>query len=125
MPRGGRRPGAGAPKGNLNALRHGLRSKQVQQIAKEFARSPAVRAYLARLRRLAAGRRLSLTAQQAASLAVAAWLRYTRALAQGEPWDGPVPPPVSKRQARAIAERLAGQTIEQGLLNHTRNTRKT
>ena len=26
MPRGGPRPGAGAPKGNLNALKHGLRS---------------------------------------------------------------------------------------------------
>ena len=27
MPHGGRRPGAGAPKGNLNALKHGRRSR--------------------------------------------------------------------------------------------------
>ncbi len=27
MPRGGKRPGAGAPKGNTNALRHGGRAK--------------------------------------------------------------------------------------------------
>jgi hypothetical protein len=29
MPRGGRRPGAGAPRGNLNALRTGAYSKQL------------------------------------------------------------------------------------------------
>ncbi|MGD0765699.1 MAG: hypothetical protein ABR978_05275 [Dehalococcoidia bacterium] len=29
MPRGGRRPGAGAPRGNLNALRTGAHSKQL------------------------------------------------------------------------------------------------
>ena len=27
MPRGGKRPGAGATKGNINALKHGLRSR--------------------------------------------------------------------------------------------------
>ena len=31
MPRGGKRPGAGAPKGNRNALRHGGSSQYVQQ----------------------------------------------------------------------------------------------
>jgi len=31
MPKGGKRPGAGAPKGNLNNLRHGKRSKIVNQ----------------------------------------------------------------------------------------------
>ena len=30
MPRGGRRPGAGAPRGNLNAVKHGLESIQVK-----------------------------------------------------------------------------------------------
>ncbi|HEY4685588.1 MAG TPA: hypothetical protein VII57_06025 [Dehalococcoidia bacterium] len=30
MPRGGRRPGAGAPADNLNALRHGRRSRQLR-----------------------------------------------------------------------------------------------
>lgn len=31
MPRGGKRPGSGAPRGNRNALRHGGYSKYVQQ----------------------------------------------------------------------------------------------
>jgi hypothetical protein len=30
MPRGGRRPGAGAPRGNLNAVKHGLESLQIK-----------------------------------------------------------------------------------------------
>src|SRR5438445_10909753 len=32
MPRGGRRPGAGAPRGNLNALKTGERSRRVQAV---------------------------------------------------------------------------------------------
>lgn len=32
MPRGGRRPGAGAPKDNLNRLVHGRRSRQLRQL---------------------------------------------------------------------------------------------
>ena len=93
---------------------------------------------LARLQSLAQQRRrdsgaLAHTAQQTASLAacpelgrrVAVWLRYLRALEQGQPWDGPVPPPLSKRQARAVGKRLAGQLIEQGLVNHTPKAPKT
>lgn len=131
MPRGGRRPGAGAPRGNLNALKHGLRSRQLRQLTEELARSPTMRAYLARLQQLAARRALSQSqgpvlspskgakqARDTAAIALAAWLRYTRALAQGEPWEGAVPlPPFSYRQARLLAKHLAHQTIEQGLLN--------
>jgi hypothetical protein len=32
MPRGGRRPGAGAPKGNFNAVRSGLRSRRMVMV---------------------------------------------------------------------------------------------
>ena len=32
MPRGGKRPGAGAPKGNLNRLKHGKHSKQLSGV---------------------------------------------------------------------------------------------
>ena len=32
MPRGGRRPGAGAPRGNINALRTGAHSKQISEL---------------------------------------------------------------------------------------------
>ena len=43
MPRGGKRPGAGAPKGNLNALKHGRHSAQLQQLAVTLALLPHVR----------------------------------------------------------------------------------
>ena len=32
MPRGGKRPGAGAPKGNLNGLKHGKTSRQFHRL---------------------------------------------------------------------------------------------
>src|SRR5438552_15450726 len=39
-PRGGRRPGAGAPKGNLNGLKHGLYSKQMAALGVAFSSHP-------------------------------------------------------------------------------------
>ncbi len=47
--RGGRRPGAGAPKGNLNALKHGANSQQLQQLAIALSLVPDARKALARL----------------------------------------------------------------------------
>jgi len=41
--RGGRRPGAGAPKGNLNALKHGQGSQQLRHLAATLALLPTVR----------------------------------------------------------------------------------
>ncbi len=49
--RGGRRPGAGAPKGNLNALKHGENSRQIQQLAVALSVVPDARKALARLAR--------------------------------------------------------------------------
>ena len=49
--RGGRRPGAGAPKGNLNALRHGANSRQIQQLELALSLVPDARKALARLAR--------------------------------------------------------------------------
>lgn len=40
MPRGGRRPGAGAPKGNLNAFRTGKHSKQYKRLLEILSRDP-------------------------------------------------------------------------------------
>ena len=40
---GGKRPGAGAPKGNLNALKHGYRSQQFARIGALLAADPEVR----------------------------------------------------------------------------------
>lgn len=41
--RGGRRAGAGAPRGNMNALKHGLRSKQFAALGAILAADPKVR----------------------------------------------------------------------------------
>jgi hypothetical protein len=49
MPRGGRRPRAGAPKGNLNALKHGTYSRQFARLGALLAASPAAREVLLRL----------------------------------------------------------------------------
>ena len=43
MPRGGRRPGAGARKHNLNAMKHGRYSRQLRLIAKVLLQNPVLR----------------------------------------------------------------------------------
>lgn len=43
MPRGGKRPGAGAPIGNTNALRHGRRSPRVHAVVRAIWGIPEVR----------------------------------------------------------------------------------
>jgi hypothetical protein len=47
--RGGRRPGAGAPKGNLNALKHGANSQQLRDLAIALSLVPDARKALVRL----------------------------------------------------------------------------
>ncbi len=49
--RGGRRPGAGAPPGNLNALKHGRRSAQFAQLGALLATIPEAREALLALAR--------------------------------------------------------------------------
>ncbi|MFQ5933537.1 MAG: hypothetical protein ACE5KI_02720 [Dehalococcoidia bacterium] len=41
--RGGKRPGAGAPKGNLNRLKHGRNSRQLQILVDLVAEIPELR----------------------------------------------------------------------------------
>ncbi len=41
MPRGGPRPGAGAPKGNINAFKHGASSKQFKALLIHLMQDPA------------------------------------------------------------------------------------
>jgi hypothetical protein len=43
---GGRRPGAGAPKGNMNALKHGRRSRRINALGRMVASDPKWRADL-------------------------------------------------------------------------------
>jgi hypothetical protein len=47
--RGGKRPGAGAPPGNMNALKHGRYSSQFNEIGRNLASEPKTRAALLKL----------------------------------------------------------------------------
>ena len=58
--RGGRRPGAGAPKGNLNALRTGARSKQLKAVIIALMVVPETRRVLLHFNRLERKRRAEL-----------------------------------------------------------------
>ena len=49
MPRGGRRPGAGAPKGNTNALKNGHHSLRVKAVIDALLADPETREVLLRL----------------------------------------------------------------------------
>jgi hypothetical protein len=62
--RGGRRPGAGAPPGNLNGLKHGRHSKQLLALSRGIHYDPRVRrmflAFVRATRRLQDGLREEL-----------------------------------------------------------------
>jgi hypothetical protein len=117
MPRGGRRPGAGAPRGNLNALKHGLHSDQMKALALALAQLPVFRRYLQRLAaRRATERRELATAVQV----LASWLLYQRALEKGSTVRLPAPRRrMTKRGARLLARAIIhapndlGETIRQ------------
>ena len=102
---GGRRPGAGAPKGNLNGLKHGLRSRQLRRLAERWARDPQMRAVLAAYARTG-------DAQRRTAAALALWLRHLGLAEGGTPWDGPPPPPITRRQLMLFASDLAKQAIK-------------
>src|SRR3972149_494117 len=94
--RGGRRPGAGAPKGNLNALKHGETSRQMQHLATALALVPGTRKALLRL--MAPPRR-----QQAPA-------RPPPPRPHNPPPHPPPPPPPARRQsaARHISDHRPG-----------------
>ena len=51
MPRGGKRPGAGAPKGTLNAFKHGRNSRQYLRLLELASQDPETRRLLAKVAR--------------------------------------------------------------------------
>lgn len=51
MPRGGRRPGAGAPKGNTNAIKHGRYSSHAKALVNALATDPEAQRILLGLKR--------------------------------------------------------------------------
>lgn len=90
--RGGRRPGAGAPKGNLNGLRTGARSRQLKAVILALMAVPQTRRFLLHFARMEQRRRLALS--QAAN-------RYARLLL--------LPP--RKRSVRSIQSRAADEDV--------------
>lgn len=54
---GGRRAGGGGSKGNLNALKHGIYSRQAHQLIARIALDPEFRRVLSRLRQIERDRR--------------------------------------------------------------------
>jgi len=116
-PRGGRRPGAGAPRGNLNALKHGRRSRQFAEIGAIIAADPGASATLLALagRRQAKHRR----AEEVAATLVAGLYAHARDIAQGKPSPGPFAGiPRLKDQAKASNAALSdeGREMLAGLL---------
>jgi hypothetical protein len=82
MPRGGKRPGAGAPKGNLNALKHGRRSAQFAKLGALIAANESTREAM-----LDFARRLDVK-QESAVKAIelhARIIEEARKIARGEP----------------------------------------
>ena len=119
MPRGGRRPGAGAPRGNVNAVKHGLHSQQFKGLVQQLAAMPEFRVFLARFARLHAQRRAALKEQAAVTVAVAAWLRFMTGQQPTLAPPGQPIPKLTKAAVRMLAERLAGESIRRGLVRHT------
>ena len=66
-PRGGKRPGAGAPRGNMNALRSGHYSARIRAVARGLSSIPEIRDML-----LAANRRQQIARRKAERVAVKA-----------------------------------------------------
>jgi len=85
--RGGRRPGAGAPRGNLNALKHGRRSRQFAEIGAVIAADPGASANLLALARRQQHKHRR--AEETAAEVVAAIYLDARQVAQGKPSRDP------------------------------------
>ncbi len=86
-PRGGRRPGAGAPRGNLNALKHGRRSRQFAAIGAILSADPTVRDSLLALARRHDDK--NARAQEVAGDLLARLIIHAREVAHGKTSPGP------------------------------------
>jgi len=100
--RGGPRPGAGAPRGNLNALKHGRRSTQFSQLGLLLAANPKIRAAL-----LALARRHQIKQRRADEVAALLFTRlfqHARHVAAGSPSRGPFASPnVDRSNAETLS----------------------
>ena len=88
--RGGPRPGAGAPRGNLNALKHGRRSRQFAEIGALIAQAPAARDALLAMARQR--QRHQEHAEETAAALIVGLFAHARDIAAGNPSPGPFLP---------------------------------
>jgi hypothetical protein len=79
---GGRRPGAGAPKGNMNGLKHGMRSRQVSELGAAVNASPRITGTLLKIG--ARHVRQSKSAEQTIALILAALVQRANKLTDGK-----------------------------------------
>ncbi len=117
--RGGRRPGSGAPRGNLNALKHGRRSRQFAQIGALLAQSPKVRETLLAL---AARHQVEQrSADEVAAGLLARMFERANEIAGGKLFDAK-----TLRALDDLADELAtvGHTINRNRRPPTRRARK-
>lgn len=92
MPRGGKRPGAGAPKGNMNNLKHGAYSRQFAMVGALMAQDPDIRRTL-----LALAERHNLRQHRANEVAA---LLFTRLFQRAEDIaSGALPSPARRGEA--------------------------
>ena len=109
--RGGRRPGAGAPKGNLNAMKHGETSQQMQHLATALALVPGTRKALLRL--MARQRRQQARARTVATTILANLLRSTLQLVDNQPSGACVTiTPDTRRRPRRKTSRKNNQPTQ-------------
>ncbi len=92
--RGGRRPGAGAPKGNLNALKHGRRSTQFAEIGVLLATVPQAREAL-----LILARRHALKQRSAEKVAALLLQRLIERAYRIQTARLNAPPPIDERRS--------------------------
>jgi hypothetical protein len=120
MKHGGRRKGAGAPRGNLNGLKHGRYSKQFAEIGALFAMDPTIRDALTAL-----ARRHDVKADRAnetASLLLTRLIHHARVLSKGQlslPVNVHAQDAINEAAARAAARQI--QTTAARLRKISRN----
>jgi len=121
MPRGGKRAGAGAPIGNLNALKHGGTSILVQTLMRALAKNPATRDALLRMR--TNERRRRKQAEKTAAVLLGALIKRATSQQINQPNDGNGRAPdtenaearqVILQQSKRLYERLKSIIDEDG-----------
>src|SRR3989441_12015611 len=95
--RGGRRPGAGAPRGNMNALKTGAYSRQFAELGRLLATDPKIRAVL--LDVAARSGRKFKTANEEAAYLLTQWAERVEKNAEAK-----YAPKARKRRSKSSAE---------------------